>query len=73
MIVERVKAALKADEEEAAVIHDSRIKPLAEIEKTHILLAYRQTGENKSKTARLLGIGLNTLRRKLASYELQMS
>jgi DNA-binding NtrC family response regulator len=44
------------------------IKPLAEVEKTHILHAYEQTGENKSKTARQLGIGLNTLRRKLASY-----
>jgi DNA-binding NtrC family response regulator len=41
---------------------------LAEVEKTHILKAYKQTGENKSKTARLLGIGLNTLRRKLAGY-----
>lgn len=44
------------------------IKPLAEVEKEHILKAYERTAENKSKTARLLGIGLNTLRRKLASY-----
>ncbi len=44
------------------------IKPLAEVEKTHVLNAYKQTGNNKSKTARLLGIGLNTLRRKLTSY-----
>jgi len=29
---------------------------------------YNETGGNKMKTARLLGIGLNTLRRKLASY-----
>jgi DNA-binding NtrC family response regulator len=43
-------------------------RPLAEVEKEHILLAYRQTNRNKSKTARLLGIGLNTLRRKLAGY-----
>jgi DNA-binding NtrC family response regulator len=47
------------------------IKPLAEVEKEHILNAYRQTGKNKSKTARLLGIGLNTLRRKLIRYEIQ--
>ena len=44
------------------------IKPLAEVEKEYILKAYKQTKENKSKTARLLGIGLNTLRRKLDSY-----
>ena len=44
------------------------IKPLSEVEKEHILKAYKQTNENKSKTARLLGIGLNTLRRKLDSY-----
>ena len=47
------------------------IRPLAEVEKDHILAAYERTGENKSKTARLLGIGLNTLRRKLASYGIQ--
>ncbi|MBW2055228.1 MAG: hypothetical protein JRI29_05965, partial [Deltaproteobacteria bacterium] len=29
---------------------------------------YQLTGRNKSQTARLLGIGLNTLRRKLKSY-----
>ena len=29
---------------------------------------YDQTGKNKSQTAKLLGIGLNTLRRKLESY-----
>jgi two-component system response regulator AtoC len=42
--------------------------PLATMEKNHILNAYRTTGENKLQTARLLGIGLNTLRRKLQSY-----
>jgi len=38
------------------------------VEKTHILHTYRQLGKNKSQTARTLGIGLNTLRRKLALY-----
>jgi len=38
------------------------------VEKAHILNAYRQLDKNKSKTARVLGIGLNTLRRKLALY-----
>lgn len=41
---------------------------LARAEKHHILKIYRQTGNNKSKTARLLDIGLNTLRRKLRAY-----
>ena len=41
---------------------------LAEVEREHIICTYQQTGHNKSKTARVLGIGLNTLRRKLAAY-----
>jgi transcriptional regulator with PAS, ATPase and Fis domain len=44
------------------------ISPLAQVEKDHILNVYTQTGKNKSKTAKLLGIGLNTLRRRLESY-----
>ena len=45
--------------------------PLASLEavdKAHILNTYRQLGKNKSQTARVLGIGLNTLRRKLVLY-----
>ena len=42
--------------------------PLAQVEKSHILRVYRHTNRNKSQAARLLGIGLNTLRRKLKSY-----
>jgi DNA-binding NtrC family response regulator len=44
------------------------ITPLEDVEKTHILNAYNQLDHNKSQTAKALGIGLNTLRRKLASY-----
>ena len=44
------------------------IRPLADVERAHILSAYRSTGRNKSRTARILGIGLNTLRRKLRAY-----
>ena len=44
------------------------IVPLAQIESSHIIKAYKLSGQNKSKTARRLGIGLNTLRRKLKSY-----
>lgn len=66
-----ITAALKTCREEEKTADDSPIKPLVEVEKAHILRAYEQTGENKSKTARLLGIGLNTLRRKLIAYGIQ--
>lgn len=42
--------------------------PLEEVEKCHILKVYEQTGRNKSQSAKVLGIGLNTLRRKLKAY-----
>ena len=44
------------------------ILPLEAVEKAHILYAYNQLDRNKSRTAKSLGIGLNTLRRKLESY-----
>ncbi len=43
---------------------------LAHMEKEYILRIYEQTDRNKLQTARLLGIGLNTLRRKLVSYNM---
>ena len=49
----------------------SSIVPLAEMEKNHILEAYNRMDKNKSRTARALGIGLNTLRRKLESYGIE--
>jgi DNA-binding NtrC family response regulator len=61
----RRKAALRAP-----VTADGPILPLAETERIHILKAYEGTGQNKLQTAKLLGIGLNTLRRKLASYDI---
>jgi two-component system response regulator AtoC len=44
------------------------IVPLGEVEKAHILDVYGRLQRNKSRTAKALGIGLNTLRRKLAAY-----
>jgi len=41
---------------------------LAEVEKAHILMVYEQAERNKAQTSDVLGIGLNTLRRKLRSY-----
>lgn len=45
--------------------------PLTEAEKSHILTTYNQMGKNKSQTANVLRIGLNTLRRKLESYHVE--
>jgi transcriptional regulator with PAS, ATPase and Fis domain len=53
---------------QTAVPAGGPIVPLAEAERAHILLAYEETVHNKLRTAKLLGIGLNTLRRKLAAY-----
>jgi len=47
---------------------DDTIVPLTKVEKDHILKVYERTGRNKVQTAKLLAIGLNTLRRKLTSY-----
>jgi two-component system response regulator AtoC len=44
---------------------------LSQNEKAHILYIYRQMNENKSRTARILGISINTLRRKLESYAVE--
>lgn len=42
--------------------------PLAKIEKVHILSVYDKTNRNKRKTARVLGIGIRTLYRRLEEY-----
>jgi DNA-binding NtrC family response regulator len=44
------------------------LRPLADLEKEYILNVYNALDQNKSQTAKALDIGLNTLRRKLASY-----
>jgi two-component system, NtrC family, response regulator AtoC len=45
-----------------------QVLPLVEMEKAYVLKVYRMTGSNKCQTARLLGVGLSTVRRKLESY-----
>ncbi|MCP4691737.1 MAG: sigma-54-dependent Fis family transcriptional regulator [Desulfobacterales bacterium] len=42
--------------------------PLAQMEKAYILKVYGQMKKNKSRTARVLNIALNTLRKKLKTY-----
>jgi len=44
------------------------VETLADVEREHILHVYRQSGQNKSQTADLLGINRLTLRRKLKEY-----
>ncbi|MGE5257857.1 MAG: sigma-54-dependent transcriptional regulator [Hyphomicrobiales bacterium] len=53
------------------ILDDVTALPLAAVEKQHILKVYAQMGRNKVRTARALGVGLNTLRRKLKTYEVK--
>jgi two-component system NtrC family response regulator len=59
---------------QAGVIHDSELQlsafSLASIEKLHIQKVLNHTNGNKTETARLLGIGLTTLYRKIEEYRL---
>jgi transcriptional regulator with PAS, ATPase and Fis domain len=67
-VISRAESLRKAACPEPESAFDGPVLSLAEVEKNHILDVYRHTGQNKSQTARLLGIGLNTLRRKLRAY-----
>jgi len=58
----------KSHRQQTAVPTGGPIVPLADVERVHILKVYEETVHNKLRTAKLLGIGLNTLRRKLVSY-----
>lgn len=63
-----ITAALSTNRQLETQFSPYTIISLAAMEKDHILNAYQHTGGNKLQTARLLEIGLNTLRRKLHSY-----
>jgi DNA-binding NtrC family response regulator len=47
------------------------ILSLEDLEKNHILRIFNMTGKNKTQSAKLLGIGLSTLRRKLETYGIE--
>ncbi len=49
----------------------AQLRDLAAMEKEHILRVYGHHSGNKSQAAKTLGIGLNTLRRKLAAYGIE--
>jgi len=50
---------------------DDALLPLAEIEKRHILQALDLCGGNRTRTAKILNIGLRTLQRKLKLFNKQ--
>lgn len=60
--------ARKSNSKQRSLSDRTRCQSLADVEKSHILEVYRQTGRNKAEAAKILGIGLNTLRRKLELY-----
>jgi two-component system, NtrC family, response regulator AtoC len=66
---DNVRAATRRPKRSAPQREHQSIRALAEVEKAHILRVFRHFGHNKSQTAKALGIGLNTLRRKLAAYK----
>ena len=47
------------------------VPTLASVEKAHILKVYRMENNNKALSARILGIGISTLRRKLQQYNIK--
>lgn len=49
----------------------STIEPLVEVERRHILQVYQHLNNNKTHTAKALGISLPTLHRKLKAYQVK--
>jgi Nif-specific regulatory protein len=47
---------------------DAALRPLAEVEKEYILKVMAHVADNRSRAAEILGIGRNTLLRKLKDY-----
>lgn len=47
------------------------LETMAEVERRHIMAVYEAVGGNKSQAARILGIGLQTLHRKLKAYNVK--
>lgn len=48
--------------------HDAELLPLSEIEKSHIHRVMEATDGNRTRAAKILGIGLRTLQRKLKAF-----
>ena len=65
-VVKKTATVLRPRQQRTKPIHT-----LSELEKAHILEVYQLMKNNKAKTARVLDIGVNTLRRKLQAYGVQ--
>lgn len=64
-------AKVLLSEQLTAASPSDKIQTLAEMEKAHIEKALRATGGNRTRAARLLGIGLRTLQRKVKTYSIR--
>ena len=53
--------------------HDGELATLAELEKQHIQRVMEATGGNRTRAAKILGIGLRTLQRRLKAFEEQQT
>jgi DNA-binding NtrC family response regulator len=58
---------IDTQESQVLVVHPGQAK-LEEVERFLILATLRRTRYNRTKSARLLGIGIRTLQRKLKQY-----
>lgn len=64
----RTKAIGRAAQPAVKLLPVGQLEPLKDVEQRHILSVYEALGNNKSQTARVLAIGLQTLHRKLKAY-----
>jgi transcriptional regulator of acetoin/glycerol metabolism len=53
----------------AAPVDDGVLRPLAEVERAHVLRVLESCGGNQVQAAQVLGIGRTTLWRKIREYE----
>ncbi|MBR9982315.1 MAG: sigma-54-dependent Fis family transcriptional regulator [Desulfatitalea sp.] len=65
---EHMRSLPKRSSAPSAHVAPGGFRTLEAVEKEHILYIYARCDQNKSQTAKVLGIGLNTLRRKLAAF-----
>jgi transcriptional regulator with PAS, ATPase and Fis domain len=68
--VEDLPPEIRGISKVTSMLEDETALTLAEVEKQHILHTLERLGDNRRATARALGIGENTLWRKLKSYGL---
>ena len=67
LLVERIEAGAGA--ETPAGVDGTGVQSMAEIERRHILKTLEEQGDNRTRAAEVLGIGLRTLQRKLKEYK----